>query len=70
MANIIEVCLLEGPDISKIYSFIGDDSKTAQASKKSTIPIKFINADYPVNEDRDNGYQIININPQILYHNY
>ena len=43
MATIIEVCLLEGHDIKKIYSFIGNESKTAQASKKSTIPIKFIN---------------------------
>ena len=28
------------------------------------IPIKYINADYPVNEDRDNGYQILNINDE------
>ena len=43
MANIIEVCLLEGPAITKIYSFIGDESKTSQASKKTTTPVKFIN---------------------------
>ena len=41
MANIVQVCELEGSEIKKIYSFVGNES-VKSSSTKSTIPTKII----------------------------